>query len=326
MAAELNSTGLEALRRARIVMPTAGPITGMSGMGATTDLRPGAYDPDQQLLIVGQVYGRAWYLHGRGLWSCPLGEFIQGYQLGQITGQVYRQTRWIIPAAQAISAFGMALASGLFGGIAIVATVAVTGTKATNFYTMHQAQVDLAIRHLGTIVRALRWLGQNAPVTHRQVMDLLGTAMREALRSVPDGFDSSDVAAMLGALLGAMVGSPTGAGGVTFGTMVRVLAQVVKRGVVRMPAMAARGAAVRAHESADNFIRGIRTCGGRVSAVDVAAIRSEFERYPLLKSKLVELHDAMVEAEPLLMALGEAFRIEALPELTKGAPPPPSSP
>lgn len=323
MAAELNSTGAEALRRARIIMPSAGPISGVSGMGAVTELRPGFYDPDQQLFIVGQYSGRAWYLHDRGLWSCPLGDFVLGYQLGQITGQVYRQTRWIIPAARAVTAFSMAVASGIAGAIAIVATVAVTGAKVTNFYMQHQEEMDALGRQLSTIVRVLRWIGEHAPVTHRQLMDILGTGFREALRSVPDGIDISDVGAMLGALLGSLIGSHSSAGavgGFSLRACVRVLAQVVKKGVTRMPAMAARGAQARGRTVAESYIRELRAAGATVSGVDASAILAEFERLPGLEGKLDELHDAMVAAEPLLMTLAEAFRVEAMPDLTRGAP------
>lgn len=315
MAATLNSKGLEALRRANIILPAAGPISGLSGMGALTELQPGSYDREQRLLVIGQFYGQAWYIHKRALWSMPLGQFVHNYQIGQVAAAVVRETRWIIPAAKAMTAFGMALATGVGGWMVVGASLAVTGLRVTSFYVLHQREVDRFILLLGPIVRVLRWVGQHAPVTYRQLGSLLGSAMLEGIRNVPEGFQATDLAPVAGTMLGAII--KPGAEGLelTLGVGLQALRKGLLAGATKLPAMGARGTVLRARATADQFLRGLRDAGVALSRVDAEAIVREFERVPMLGRKLAELQAGLEEAAPILDALAAAFRMEALPEI-----------
>ena len=213
--------------------------------------------------------------------------------------------------AQAEMAFCMGVAAGVAGVVAVIASVAVAGMKVAVFYNTHKQQVDAAVRHMDVALRTLQWLRQNCPVTHRQIGALVPGALWQALVSVPEGITAADVAAVVGRMFGGLANAPEAG----LGTLLRVLAGGASTAAGRLPAMAVRGGVGRAGAAADQFLQQLRSNGSTLSPADMEAIRREFQRHPEVEQKLRELHQSLRESAPVLQALAQAFRIEAMPEI-----------
>lgn len=309
MAAEKVATGLRALKMAEQLAPMLGPLVGHSSIGIPVNVPAGTIDTQSRTIYLGQGGGYAYYLRENALWQAPLGQVIQGLALGEVASEVYRRTAWILPAAQATMAFSMALAGGVFGAAAVVASITVLAIRIAIFYDRHQAAVNLAVANLRNVVNILKWFSDNCPKTAEKLREVLRNAAISGLLSAPRGITAADVAAILGSMLGgaAAAGDP----GVRM--LLKVLKGMVTTTATRLPAMAGRGLAANVRTAADALIDQLQSNGVHVRADEAAAIRQEFARQAAAEGKLAELRAALEQVGPMIERLSREFRLEAPP-------------
>jgi hypothetical protein len=286
------------------------PLFAVRDDAGTICLPPGSYDRRQRLYVLGNLAGNVYYLHDDGLWEMPRWDFLAAYVQGQMAIRIFDRTRWFIPVAQAIAAFTVSFGLGAAGPLGIGLSVVLVAVKLTVFYETHRRQVDAAIAHLGVAVRVLRWMRDNCPITYAQLGRLVAPAAWSALASVPQGFNSSDVAALLGRLLGGLSSVPQ----LGLGQLVRILGGVVTTFATRLPGMVGRGVAENARIAADSFIQAFPP---DMQNLDRPGLYAEFTRHPELVDRLRELERSLRQADPVLQALATAFQSEAVPELRR---------
>lgn len=317
MGAQQIARGPEAVRLVRDLgnSPRAVEMRTPTGL---VSIPPGTCDLQQGMVIVGRVGPHVLYIQRSILYRSEIARFIQGYNLGQIANSIYRSTRWIIPATQIMLAATMGFSLGAIGVIGTVASITVVVAKVTVFRQTHQFQVDQAIRHIGTIVRILRWMSSHCPITYEKLGTAVGPATWSLLLSAVRGASAADIIFIVGRFFGGLWAS---AGATAFGTLLRITINVVGAVAARAPGAVARGAGGdNLREQADRLIQGLQQSQVQISPTDADRIRNEFQQHPEVVRQLSDLRQAIQQATPVLQALSDAFRLEALPQIQQASP------
>lgn len=95
----------------------------------------------------------------------------------------------------------MGFSLGAIGALGTVASISVVVAKITVFQQTHRSQVDQAIRHVGTIVRILRWLSSHCPITYEKLGAAVGPATWSLLLSAGRGASAADIIFIIGRFL-----------------------------------------------------------------------------------------------------------------------------
>jgi hypothetical protein len=287
--------GPKAFELAAKMAATVNPV-----IGNGYRIEPGTVDGKN--VIVGQEYGEVHYIYlGEQtpvLRSVGLGAFLHNYFVGEVTKEIYRRTRWIIPASKIVMAFSMGLVVGFVGIAATAVNVAVLGAAAIAvFANAHAKEVALARQHWSTVYDTLRWYRTHCPVLYRKLPAVMGRGLREALASAPSGVTAEDVAAVIGRLLGGM----TGAVETGLASFLKILTKTIAiYGSLHLPAMMAKGAMQDPKPVADAMVQELRTQRVLVSDTEAHAIQLELARAPQALPKLKEMQ---VAVEQLTSAL-----------------------
>ncbi|SIN96033.1 hypothetical protein [Vannielia litorea] len=164
-----------------------------------------AYLP-AKMYVVGEAGSWVFYLSGKQLLSMGLEPFAHQMSHHNLTADLYDRTKAIIPAANLMAAFCIGLGMGMctfWVGTAITA-----GTKMFQlyiFYEKNERAIKKVAAHSAELFSALTWMKEHAPVTHEQILKLLGEHLDDALYAAAGGITPSTCAPIVGRLIGQLV-------------------------------------------------------------------------------------------------------------------------
>lgn len=303
MPARILATGRAVPATAARILPLMHPIA----VGSGVEIAPGTVDRQTFTVYLGAQGGEVYYIFGNDLKALPLGEFTHNFWIGEAAAEIYRRTKWIIPAARIVTAFAMGAASGFIGAAGAGAAIFVAGVNVAismarfaAFLNAHPHETEIVRRNLGPAVEALLWFRDNCPVLYGKLSGLMGRAAREALMSAPSGITAEDVANLLGRFLG----GATGGADAGLNVLVRMIARTtVIYSAIHLPGAAAHGVAARRDDFANAMIAALREQHASLTPAEEAAIRTELGRSAEAIRRTEQFNTAMTALQPALERL-----------------------
>lgn len=295
------------LQMAGRLMPIMEPVTGSTSIGASYNIPVGTVDQRQGYVILGRSSYEVFYIRENGnlLEALPTNQFLQGYMIGQVAGEVYRRTQWIIPASKIAMAFGMGMVIGFVGAVAVAANIIVLLGRFLVFVDSHPNEMRIVRQHLPQVFRDLSWFRSNCPILYSKLSAVLGAGVRQALLDSPSGITAEDVASVLGRLLGGLAGAPETGFRVLAGIFVRTLTVYT---ALHLPLMVGHGVAQHPAELSRALSDEIRRQSISVTPVEQEQIRQELARSPQALQTLQSLNGALTELAPALDRLAADFQ------------------
>jgi hypothetical protein len=305
MSARIVAQGSQVLPTASRLMPLMQPVRGSTSLGAVYNIEPGTVDQPQGLVILGQASSEVYYVHAGAVNALPTPQFLQGYLIGQVTSAVYQRTAWIIPTSRIAMAFGMGMAIGYVGAVAVAASIIVLLGRFLAFVNGHPNEVGILRQHVPPAVRALLWFRAHCPVLYGKLASVLHAGVRQAIESAPSGITAEDVAAVLGRLLGGLAGAPETGFRVLAGIVVRALAVYT---ALHLPLIAGHGAAQHADEIARALADELRRQGASLTPAEQQAIARELARSAGAIQQLQTLSQSLAQVAPAIDRLAADFQ------------------
>lgn len=305
MSARTVASGNQVLPTAARLMPLMNSVSGSAGAGVAYSIAPGTVDPQQGLVVLGEASSEVFYIHDGTLKALATPEFLRGYLLGQVASEVYRRTAWIIPASRLSMAFGMGMAIGFAGAVAVAANLVVLLGRYLVFVDAHPNEVALVRQHLPPVVNSLLWFRRNCPVLYGKLSAVLQRGVVQVLQSAPSGITAEDAAAVLGRLLGGVAAAPETGFAVLAGIVARTLTVYT---ALHLPLLAGRGVAQHPTELSRALADELRRQQVSISADEQRQIAQELARSAEALTQLRTLNQSLAALAPALNQLLRDFQ------------------
>jgi hypothetical protein len=281
------------------------PVSGSGPVGSRLDIPVGTIDRSSQMMILGTFCGEVYYLIGSEVKAAPVGEFLQGYFIGQVASEVYRRTAWILPASKILMAFSMGVAIGYIGFAGAVANTVVFIIKCYAFVGKKNEDVQITRDSLAEVMDHLRYFRQNCPILYSKWRLILNKAVIEAIESLPDGFTAEDVASIVGRVLGGVTASSEGGFRVFLAIVARTLA--IYSSLHALP-LIAHGTANNSRKIAEDLAIEMGKIGVSITPAEGLKIDEEIRKAGNAgKQHLDGLYKALERLIPALARLIEAW-------------------
>jgi hypothetical protein len=287
-------SGREAVIKALQILPNAQGTVVPDGFGGEFKLVPGMTSGDK--MFVTDIGGRLVFLSGDNMISIATRDFPRSVFLDAI-GRGVQSAAWLEKVGKTGFAFLVPFMGAVLGPLGLGAAIATAVIKSGFWYAGNKDKIDLASSALPDVGRALGHFIANCPELAR----LIGKAVAlNALKAIPEGLSSEDVADLLGRLLGGAAAAPS--------LGFRALAVVARKALATSTALRGPGASVRgAKERAIARLMEVQEIGIGISEEEAKAIVDEgCLGSAATEERLKQLDEALKRLGPMLEGLAQS--------------------